>query len=348
MMGTEIMSDSAARATDVAVLIGRFQPFHLGHAALLERALEVAPRAVIVLGSARSARQAKNPFNAAERQAMIEACLSPALRERVSFAMVRDYYNEPRWASAVEAAVERASGGGRVTLVGFHKDASSAYLNLFPGWQRALVPRQAPIDATELRRLYYRGDAELPAELTAALPAAIVPHLERFRRSAAFEALRAEAAALEESRRTWGKGPFVTLDAVVTVAGHVLLVERGRGPGKGLWALPGGFLDGSERLLQGALRELREETELGCSESQLRGALKSVVVFDHPDRSQRGRTITHAHYFALDLPELPAVNGADDAAAARWFAVEDLPSAMEQLFEDHFQILDHFLNLTQD
>lgn len=47
---------------DAAVLIGRFQPFHNGHAALLAKALETAPRVIVVLGSAFAARNAKNPF----------------------------------------------------------------------------------------------------------------------------------------------------------------------------------------------------------------------------------------------------------------------------------------------
>jgi len=48
---------------DIAVLIDRFQPFHNGHAALLAWALATAPQVVVVLGSAHSARNAKNPFS---------------------------------------------------------------------------------------------------------------------------------------------------------------------------------------------------------------------------------------------------------------------------------------------
>jgi bifunctional NMN adenylyltransferase/nudix hydrolase len=69
-------------------------------------------------------------------------------------------------------------------------------------------------------------------------------------------------------------------------------------------------------------------------------------VFDHPDRSQRGRTITHAHYFDLQTRQLPAVTAADDAALAQWVPVTSLPDMEEQFFEDHFHILNHFLTLT--
>jgi bifunctional NMN adenylyltransferase/nudix hydrolase len=338
------MTDSSPRA-DLAVLIGRFQPFHLGHMGLLQKALELAPRALVVVGSAHGPRLAKNPFSAEERVAYIGASLSAEERARVSFATVRDYYDEPRWAGAVRSVVDAEARGGRVTLVGFRKDETSSYLSLFPQWQEHAAPRQAPIDATALRRLYFEGGAELSPELAQAVPAPVARFLKDFRGTAEFERLREELASLDESRKTYGSGPFVTVDAVVTAGDHLLLVQRGRAPGKGLWALPGGFLDGSERLLTAAIRELKEETVVACSDEELRGCLRGVAVFDHPQRSQRGRTITHAHYFALSAAALPAVRGADDAQAARWVPIVDLPGMTRELFEDHFQIIDHFLSL---
>lgn len=334
---------------DVAVLIGRFQPFHLGHLALLESALCSAPRALIVVGSARAPRLAKNPFTAEERIAAIRASLTPEQLGRVGFITVRDYFDEPRWATAVKAAVAR-EGGVRVALIGFRKDDTSAYLSLFPEWREIALPRQAPIDATALRRLYFTSnDADLPAELVAAVPTPVAGFLRAFRATPHFEHLRGELAALDQNRQRYGTGPFVTVDALVTAGTQLLLVQRGHAPGKGLWALPGGFLEGSERLLAGALRELREETRIACSEAALRAAFRSVAVFDHPARSQRGRTLTHVHYFALpDGAGPPSVEGADDAQAARWFPIADLPDMTRDLFEDHFQIIDHFLNMARD
>jgi bifunctional NMN adenylyltransferase/nudix hydrolase len=339
------MTDERA---DLAVVIGRFQPFHLGHLALLSHALAVAPRALLVVGSAGGPRQAKNPFSAEERVHSIRDSLAPEKLARVSFATVRDYYDEPRWAGAVKGAVAKLSAG-RVALVGFHKDDSSSYLSIFPEWRELALPRQAPIDGTALRELYFER-AELAPELAAAVPPGIARFLEAFRNGPHFEPLREELAALTETRKKYGAGPFVTLDAVVTHGGRLLLVQRGRAPGKGQWALPGGFLDGSERLLSGALRELREETLIESTDAELRAALKGVAVFDHPQRSQRGRTITHAHYFALpgDSPTPPAVHGSDDAQAAQWLPIAELPRMTEELFEDHYQIIDHFLHISAD
>jgi bifunctional NMN adenylyltransferase/nudix hydrolase len=304
----------------------------------------------VVVGSAGSPRLVKNPFTEAERIATIRESLTPEQRARVGFITVRDYYDEPRWARAVKAAVTRECQG-KVTLVGFRKDASSSYLSAFPEWSELELPRQADIDATSLRKLYFASEASaLPPELLGAVPAPVAQFLTAFRASADFERLRAELLALEDSRQKYGSGPFVTVDAVVTLGKRLLLVQRGRAPGKDLWALPGGFLDGSERLLDAAIRELREETQVTCTDAELREALRGVAVFDHPGRSQRGRTITHAHYFAL--PEtslaLPRVEGADDARAARWAELSELPGMLNQLFDDHFQIIDHFLSIAPD
>ncbi len=329
----------------VAVLIGRFQPYHLGHAALVERALEVAPRVLVIVGSAHGPRLAKNPFTAAERVAVIGQSLAPSVRARVTFASVRDYFDEPRWAMAVRKAVQREAPRGGVTLVGFRKDDTTSYLNAFPEWSEHSVPRQAPIDATSLRHSYFTDGPELAPELVASVPPPVASFLRAFRQTAEFARLREELEVLEQGRATFGTGPFVTVDAVVTAASHVLLVQRGRAPGKGLWALPGGFLDGSERLLGGAIRELYEETRLPLPEAELRAALRDVAVFDHPQRSQRGRTITHAHYFALPDTTLAPVAGADDAQAARWVPLSELASMTDRLFDDHYQIIDHFLRL---
>jgi bifunctional NMN adenylyltransferase/nudix hydrolase len=78
----------------------------------------------------------------------------------------------------------------------------------------------------------------------------------------------------------------------------------------------------------------------------MRRSLVEAAVFDHPDRSLRGRTITHAHYFDLGERELPEVQADDDAQAVEWVPVEKLLSLEDQFHDDHFHMLDHFLGLT--
>ena len=333
---------------ELAVLIGRFQPFHNAHAALLAKALEIAPRVVIVLGSAFSARNSKNPFSWEERAAMIGCTLTPEQREQVRFLPIRDCYDDARWAARVIAQVcAQQAVKARIALVGYVKDASSLYLNRFPGWDFVGMPQQGEIDASSLRRIWFEGEdiTVTRALLAPFVPPAVLQYMEGWAALPYFAGLRIEHRAVEESKKTWGSGPFITVDAVVQASGQILLIRRGRAPGKGLWALPGGFLDGRERVLQGAIRELREETGFGLLDVTLEESLAGVAVFDHPDRSVRGRTITHAHYFNLGDALPPEVAGADDAAEARWLPIADLCSMEREFFEDHFNILDHFLGL---
>lgn len=334
--------------TDIAVLIGRFQPYHNGHAALLTKALETAPKVIVVLGSAQQARSVRNPFTWEERAAMIRATLNDEQQTRVEFVPVRDYYDDKRWKAAVIAAVKNlAPNHAHIALIGFVKDATSHYLNRFPEWQFIATPRQGAVDATSLRQIYFEGDdpAITQALLAPLVPAAIAHYLKGWARLPHFAQLREEHLAIEKGKKTWGTGPFITVDAVVRASDHILLIKRGHAPGKGSWALPGGFLEPREQVLQGAIRELREETGFALLDSTLEEALQSTAVFDHPDRSQRGRTITHAHYFDLKNARPPQVEGADDAVEAKWVTMSDLLAMEDQFFEDHFNILNHFLGL---
>jgi len=102
--------------------------------------------------------------------------------------------------------------------------------------------------------------------------------------------------------------PQVAVGAIVfDEAGRVLLVERGRPPGVGLWSVPGGKLEYGETLAQAVAREVREETGLVVEV----GALACVVERMGDDH----------HYVILDY--MARVIGgvlaaADDVRAARF------------------------------
>ncbi len=284
---------------------------------------------------------------------MIGATLTDQQRERVQFVPVRDYYDDARWAAEVRAEVAGVAGADAiVALVAFFKDASSYYLNHFAQWQLHTVEVAEVIDATSIRRILFEAenvDVSLSV-IDALVPTAVRQYLKAWRVLPHIAPLAKEHEAIEKYKRAWRAAPytpiFSTVDAVVKTAGHVLLIRRNGYPGKGLWALPGGFVDPGERLLQAAIRELIEETQLGVLTHSLNDAFVDVSVFDHPHRSQRGRTITHAHLFDLKTDQLPAVEASDDAALAEWTPIDQLIGMEEQFFEDHFRILDHFLHLT--
>ena len=337
---------------DAAVLIGRFQPVHQGHLALVHEALARAPQVIIVLGSAHQARSPKNPFTWQERAAMLREALPETERHRLTILPVRDHYNEPLWAHAVQQAVTVQTGPqARIALVGHFKDASSSYLAAFPGWSLIRMPRQGRMDAQAIRDAYFGAtpdtlDAAL-APLADGVPAATRRWLSAFSHTPQYAHLQEEWRMLRDYRASWACAPyppiFVTVDAVVQCQQQVLLIQRAHAPGKGLWALPGGFLEPRDTLWQSCLRELAEETHCELPESTWRAALQQVRVFDHPDRSQRGRTITHVHRFDLGNASVPPVRADDDAALATWVPIYEISALEDQFFEDHFHVVSQML-----
>ncbi|MBP7915890.1 MAG: adenylyltransferase/cytidyltransferase family protein, partial [Giesbergeria sp.] len=284
---------------DTALYIGRFEPPHAGHMALLQRALDSAPQAIVVMGSAWQVRSPKNPFTWPEREAMLRAALSANDNARLQVLAVRDYYNEAVWVQAVRRAVAQCTpAGARIALVGHFKDATSRYLEHFPGWDLIHMPRQGSIDATTIRDAYFGATpataAAALAPLAAQMPASTQAALSAFAQQREYAVLQEEWRMLRNFRASWAHAPyppvFVTVDAVLRCQNQVLLIRRAHAPGKGQLAVPGGFIEQRETIWQSCLRELAEETHCDVPEATLRTALREVTVFDHPDRSQRGRT----------------------------------------------------------
>jgi 8-oxo-dGTP diphosphatase len=126
--------------------------------------------------------------------------------------------------------------------------------------------------------------------------------------------------------------PAVTVDCVIFSKKennwYVLLIQRGNYPFKGMWALPGGFIDMDEELKDAAKRELKEETGLSVNN------LKQLYAFGKVGRDPRGRTISVTYYGIVD--DTANVKGSDDAAKAQWFNVNTLP----KVAFDHDQVID--------
>ena len=127
----------------------------------------------------------------------------------------------------------------------------------------------------------------------------------------------------------------VTVDLVVLTIREgelcVLLVRRGVAPYKGRWALPGGFLQEDEDLLQAAERELAEETGL----ADLAAHLEQLGSYGAPGRDPRMRVVTVAH-LAIG-PDLPDPVAGSDAAGAEWVPVSK--AGESRLAFDHAEIL---------
>jgi mutator protein MutT len=111
----------------------------------------------------------------------------------------------------------------------------------------------------------------------------------------------------------------VGVGAVLIEDGRVLLIRRGKEPGRGLWSLPGGAVEAGETLEQALQREMREETLLDVRVGPL------LLAFDRIEHA--GDRLLY-HYVILDfLCERVAgeARAASDAEALAWATPEELP-----------------------
>jgi bifunctional NMN adenylyltransferase/nudix hydrolase len=353
---------------DLLVFVGRFQPFHRGHQDVVQTALKHGRHLLILVGSANSARTPRNPFSYDERQRMIvdsipEMTIAPTdipANARIIVRPVSDHlYNEAAWMREVQQqvsdvitnAVPPVAAKPRIGIIGHSKDHTSYYLSIFPNYEAVDVPGTcdeagALLSATDIR------EACFDAERVSALPLptlsrAAAGQIQQIFRTAPLRTVIDEHTFAKAYRAKWAAAPFpptfMTVDSIVQQSGHVLMVVRKEQPGRGMLALPGGFLQQNETLFDGALRELHEETQIDVPRRVLVGAMRDERTFDDPNRSSRGRTITHAFRFDLSEKKLPRVKGSDDAEEARWVPISQLRP--EYCFEDHAYIVQAMLGV---
>ena len=288
--------------------------------------------------------------------------------------------NVEAFASSMVSRLYSDKSDVKVSLIGHEKDASSYYLKLFPRWERIEVEafdmEGCVLSATQIREKLVgsisfwnqhleNASSKLKAnEFTANAPEimrgiamswldsrpqelsdAVIGYLRHYVQSDKFDIPCKEAAYVAHFRYPWRHSPyqpiFVTADPVVFHKGQVLMIKRADHPGRGQWALPGGFVEADEYIYEGSLRELSEETKLGLSEEELHEMRFHHHCYEDPKRSIRGRVITHTFGFQIpDSFERPSSEINDESLALAWVKVEDLKR--NECFEDHYKIVQHY------
>lgn len=330
---------------DAIVYIGRMQPPTKAHVHNVITALELSKKVIVLFGSSFQPRTIKNPWKWYERSGMLLNQIPSEYTSKISCHGIRDKRIDQEWVEQVQAIVKKETFGidnPKIGIIGCKKDATSYYIDLFPQWTFIDTQHIIDVDATTVRNELFNGtlfqwkDKDL-------IDMKLKEDLRSWTKSDEYKQLVDEFQHINAYKKSWETAPyapiFVTTDAVVIQSGHVLLVQRKASPGMGLWALPGGFLNPSEYLIDGVIRELREETKIKVPEPILRGSIIGNHVFDKPSRSLRGRTITHA--FTIELPSGPLskVKGSDDARHAKWVPISDVLDMEEYVFEDHLDII---------
>ena len=89
------------------LLIGRFQPFHLGHLDALRFALSKVDKLWIGLGSSNKPLQKNNPFSAEERKEMILSSIDESMKQRIQIYFIPDLENHIKWIELIDTLVPK-------------------------------------------------------------------------------------------------------------------------------------------------------------------------------------------------------------------------------------------------
>jgi bifunctional NMN adenylyltransferase/nudix hydrolase len=305
------------------IFIGRFQPVHHGHIHALGIAASQVDTLYILVGSANQCRSIKNPWSFDERKQMLQLKLHAARITNFVIVPLNDYkYSDTQWMSDVRATIEHFNMGSPI-LFGHMKEGND-YLKWFPELKFRSIEAQYNINATMIRtQMFEDRDSDMPST--------VLDDYDFY----------------QKEKQLFKNYPFPeTLnfncsDAVLECQGHVLLIQRKFAPGRGAWALPGGFRNQRETFLDCAIRELQEETNVRVPEKVLRASIVKTELFDDPRRSFGIPRNTMAVYMRINPnPDytLPRANGADDAALCKWVPLTDALNNIE-MYDDHKDII---------
>ena len=88
-------------------LIGRFQPFHLGHLEAVNFALSNVEQLYIGIGSSNKSNQPRNPFTSEERKEMIVSSLDEKTLQRVSIYDIPDVGDHSKWTQSIDRIIPK-------------------------------------------------------------------------------------------------------------------------------------------------------------------------------------------------------------------------------------------------
>ena len=89
------------------LLIGRFQPFHLGHLEALQFALSKVDKLWVGLGSSNKPTEKNNPFSAQERKTMILSSIDNSMKNKISIYFIPDLDNHVKWIEKIDTIVPK-------------------------------------------------------------------------------------------------------------------------------------------------------------------------------------------------------------------------------------------------
>ncbi len=134
------------------LLIGRFQPFHLGHLKALQFALSRVDKLFVGLGSSNKPIGRNNPFSAEEREKMIISSIDNTMRDKIEIYFIPDFDDHQKWVKHIEAIIPKFD-------IVFTNDQMTEFLFSKKGIKVLTIPftRRNVLSGTNIRDLILSG-----------------------------------------------------------------------------------------------------------------------------------------------------------------------------------------------
>lgn len=308
------------------VFIGRCQPLHHGHIAVISQMIDDTDTHVVLLGSANQHRTIKNPYTFEERR---DEVLS--IFPNVLVLPLNDYvYNDKVWRSDVMRILRNFED---VIIYG-HSKPGNDYLNWFGDFKYVEVASGYDINSTSIRLEGYQ-EGSMPANAQADYE-----FYEREKQLFATypfpETLQFNCADALLIRFPPGSDTHNNI-----LLSEILLIKRKFAPGAGAWAMPGGFKNNDETFFECARRELKEEAGVDIDASDVEDGqdmsfYTTTKLFDSPKRAVGTipRVTMCVVFQAADENYNPVIKADDDAAEVKWFTLSEILNEVN-MFHDH-------------
>lgn len=298
----------------LGVFIGRFQPLHKGHEVIINKMISETDQQLLLIGSCNNTGTVRNPFTYEIRKDIIKQKYP-----NVSTEPLNDYlYNDAQWFTKVRYIIDAYSSNNNTSVVLYgHTKPDNLYLSWFKDFEYVEVDPEFSISGTEIR---------LQAGEQGVLPQAAQEDFDFYKK----EQEQFKNYPYPETLN------FMCGDALVaTLDNEILLIKRKNAPGKGKWALPGGFKNNNETFYECAQRELFEETGIDITQHKVK--TKKSRLFDSPKRAHGGiLRSTMCQMFIIEK-KIPIIAN-DDAAEAEWIPLNTVLNDLD-MFHDHRDII---------
>lgn len=167
-----------------ALLVGRFQPFHLGHVEAVRLALRRPGSLWLCIGSSNAPQDARNPFSAAERREMVESSLPREALARIAIYEIPDFDDHARWADEIDATVPRYG-------IAYTSDGPTAAMFALRGVRAVALPlaSRETLEGSRIRSMIAAGE-----DVSGLVPAGTAAVLERIGAQGRLARLRGHAS----------------------------------------------------------------------------------------------------------------------------------------------------------